>query len=673
MKNRWSDQETASLSKTELLVYSSRLIGLEDQLVLWGGGNTSIKLQQQDHLGRSIRVLLVKGSGSDLKSCQLKDFAPLRLEELVAAELHEEMTDEAMVDYLNRCLVNPKSPRPSIETLMHAFIPYDHVDHTHADAILSITNTKNIHKIFEKLFAQDMVFVPYIKPGFPLARAVAKAFKKSPRSRGAILEKHGIFTWGNSAKESYQTMIEMVTRAEDYVKNFRPNQPPFGKTSSTTADQCQQNYLEIAPKLRGMVGKIQKFILNHSCPPDVVEFANSERGNVISQKGPATPDHLSRTKKSCLFTQKDWVKDLEKYQRDYEAYFARYQDATMKLQDANPRVLIIPQVGMVTLGKDIKSAKIAGDIYQHTIDIFKNASTIDEYESISERDLFEMEYWPLELYKLSLAPPERDLARHIALVTGAASGIGKAVALRLAEEGCHLVIGDVDEARIRNVAQEIKERCGQDLCVPVVMDVTNEDSVKKAFGQAILAFGGLDILISNAGIAMPRSITDLSLEEWEKSFAVNARGHFLCAREAIKIFKTQNMGGNIVFVATKNVMAPGKDFGAYSAAKAAEAQLAKVIAIEYGHLGIRTNIVNPDAVFGDSRLWSETVKKERAEAHGIPVEGLEEFYRKRNLLHTQVTPRDVAEAILFLSTNRSAKITGCTLTVDGGVKEAFPR
>lgn len=673
MKNRWSDQEAAALSATDILVYRSRLIGQEDQMVLWGGGNTSVKLQQKDHLNRSIRVLLVKGSGSDLKSCQPRDFASLRLDELLATQNRDRMTDEEMVDYLGLCLVNPKSPRPSIETWMHAFIPHDHVDHTHADAILAVTNTKNIHKIFEKLFVKDMALVPYIKPGFSLAKAVGSTIKKSPRMRGVLLEKHGIFTWGRTAKESYETMIEMVTRAEEYINQNRSNHLPFGKIRSANPGEARNLYLESAPKLRGLISQTQKFILTHSSEPPVMEFANSELGIRISRKGPATPDHLLRTKRSCLFVQEDLAKDLEKYNRDYQDYFSRHQNPSVKLQDTNPRVVMMPNMGMVAIGKDIQSAKITKDIYEHTITIFKNASTIDEYESIPEKEIFEMEYWPLELYKLSLAPPEKDLARHIALITGAASGIGKAAAFRLAEEECHLVVGDIDENGIRDVAKEINKRFGESVSVPVVMDVTDELSVQKAFEQSILHFGGIDILISNAGIAMPRPVMDLSLEEWERSFAVNARGHFLCARAALKIFKMQNIGGNIIFVATKNVMAPGKDFGAYSAAKAAEAQLAKVIAIEYGPLGIRVNIVSPDAVFENSRLWSENVRKERALAHGIPVEKLEEYYQNRNLLHVQVTPRDVAETILFLSSSRSSKITGCTLTVDGGVKEAFPR
>jgi NAD(P)-dependent dehydrogenase (short-subunit alcohol dehydrogenase family) len=328
---------------------------------------------------------------------------------------------------------------------------------------------------------------------------------------------------------------------------------------------------------------------------------------------------------------------------------------------------------MFTVGKDRRTAGIVGEIYHHTVSVLGAASAFGRYVSLSAQDAFDVEYWPLELYKLTLAPPEKELARRVALVTGGASGIGRAVALRLAVEGAHVVIADLDAAGARKVAEEAVAAAGSGRAIGVEMDVTSESSVRAALAAAVLAYGGLDIVVSNAGIAHSTPIDQLELADWERSFAVNSTGHFLVAREALRLMKAQGLGGSFVFVATKNVMSPGKDFAAYSAAKAAEAQLAKVLALEGGPHGIRSNLVNPDAVFRDSRLWSADVRRERARAQGIAVDDLEEFYRKRNILARPILPEDVAEAALFLASDRSAKTTGCTLTVDGGVKDAFPR
>jgi NAD(P)-dependent dehydrogenase (short-subunit alcohol dehydrogenase family) len=328
---------------------------------------------------------------------------------------------------------------------------------------------------------------------------------------------------------------------------------------------------------------------------------------------------------------------------------------------------------MFTAGRDRRTAGIVSDMYHHTIDVIGGATLLGRYVSLSSKDAFDVEYWPLELYKLTLAPPEKELARRIALITGGASGIGRAVARRLAAEGAHVIVGDVDEAGAATTAEEIVRAVGAGRAIGLRMDVTDEASVRAAFEAAVLAYGGLDVLVSNAGIAHSAPVADMARGDWERSFAVNSTGHFLVAREAMRVLIRQRLGGALVFVATKNVMAPGKDFAAYSAAKAAEAQLAKVLALEGAAHGIRSNIVNPDAVFQDSRLWSEEVRRQRAQAQGIGVDQLEDFYRKRNLLGVRILPEDVAEAVLFLASDRSAKTTGCTITVDGGVREAFPR
>jgi rhamnulose-1-phosphate aldolase/alcohol dehydrogenase len=441
----------------------------------------------------------------------------------------------------------------------------------------------------------------------------------------------------------------------------------------------------VAPRLRGRLGRGRRVILQFDDSPRVTEFVSSVEGPALSQVGPATPDHTIYTKRLPCFVDAPRATDdvlavwdavdqaIDRFVADYTAYFEAYRFAGAELVDPLPRVVLVPGLGMFTAGRDRRTAGIVQDIYHHTIDVIGNASTFGRYVSLTARDAFDVEYWPLELYKLTLAPPERELARRIALVTGGASGIGRAVARRLAAEGAHVVVGDVDEAGAAKTADELARAAGAGRALGLRMDVTSEASVRAAFEETVLAYGGLDILVSNAGIAHSAPVERMALGDWERSFAVNATGHFLVAREAMRILIPQGLGGALVFVATKNVMSPGKDFAAYSAAKAAEAQLAKVLALEGAPHGIRSNIVNPDAVFQDSRLWSDEVRRERAAAQGIAVDQLEDFYRRRNLLGVRILPEDVAEAVLFLASDRSSKTTGCTLTVDGGVKDAFPR
>jgi len=442
--------------------------------------------------------------------------------------------------------------------------------------------------------------------------------------------------------------------------------------------------LAIGPALRGLVSRNRRAILHFDDAPDVLEFVGSKEAGALSQVGPATPDHTIYTKRVACFVETDHPRDadrvktalreaVERFVADYTRYFESHRQEGMTLLDPFPRVILVPGLGMFTTGKDKRVALIVDDIYHHTISVLGGASAIGSFVSLTPKDAFDVEYWPLELYKLTLAPPEKELARRAALVTGGASGIGKAVARRLGQEGAHVVVADLDEGGARKVADDIVTANGTGRGLGLRMDVTSEASVRQGFEAATLAYGGLDIVVSNAGIAVSAPLDAMVLSDWERSFAVNATGHFLVAREALRLLKRQGLGGAFVFVATKNVMSPGKDFGAYSASKAAEAQLAKIVALEGGAYGIRANIVNPDAVFQDSRLWSEEVRRERARAQGITVEQLEEFYRKRNILGVSILPEDVAEAVLFLASDRSAKTTGCTLTVDGGVRDAFPR
>jgi len=501
-----------------------------------------------------------------------------------------------------------------------------------------------------------------------------------------VLAQHGTITWGATVREAYEATIELITRAEEAIAERRRGRRAFGgpHVAILPAAQGRALALHIAPRLRGRLSRPRRQILGFDDDARVTEFVSSVEAPAVSQIGPATPDHTIYTKRLPCFVGLERADDapgvvaaiersLAAFERDYAAYVDAHRGPSVELIDALPRVVLVPGLGMFTIGRDRRTAGIVSDIYHHTIDVIGNATAFGGYVSLTAKDAFDVEYWPLELYKLTLAPPEKELARRIALVTGGASGIGRAVARRLATEGAHVLVGDVDEAGAKKTAEEIIAAVGAGRALGLAMDVTNEASIRAAFEAAVLTWGGLDILVSNAGIAHSAPVAEMSIADWERSFAVNSTGHFLVAREAMRVMIAQGIGGALVFVATKNVMAPGKDFAAYSAAKAAEAQLAKVLALEGAPHGIRSNIVNPDAVFQDSRLWSDDVRRQRAQAQGITVDQLEDFYRKRNLLGARILPEDVAEAVLFLASDRSAKTTGCTITVDGGVREAFPR
>jgi rhamnulose-1-phosphate aldolase/alcohol dehydrogenase len=701
MQSRWDDEALSGRDPVDQLVQVSRWVGAETSLALWGGGNTSIKVTEPDLLGRPVRVLRVKGSGSDLKSVTRRDFPGVRLAEVLALLERDEMGDQEMVDYLARCLQEPGSPRPSIETLLHGFLEAAAVIHTHADAIVALTNTEQGQRVVEDLFGKDALWIPYRRPGFRLSREVWAAVRGRPEARAIVLSKHGLSTWGATLREAYLATIELVTRAEERLREAARGRRVFGPPAVAAPDPATRRGVAraVAPVLRGLLGRRRRVVLRFDDDPAVLELVGAPEAARLTRIGPATPDHTIHSKRlPCFVPLADPASPdhvigalgpaIERFVQDYTAYFEAHRHGQLMrpgagggpeagpapaLTDPCPRVVLLPGLGMFTSGKDARTAGIVAEIYRHTAWVLRAASAVGPYASLSARDAFEVEYWPLELYKLQTAPAERELARRVALVTGGASGIGRAVARRLAREGAHVVVTDLDGEGARRVAEEIAAEAGGARPLGLAMDVTAEPSVAEAFDAAVEAYGGIDVVVSNAGIAHAAPIDRMALADWERSFAVNATGHFLVTRASLRVLKAQGLGGSLVFVATKNVLSPGKDFAAYSASKAAEAQLAKVAALEGGPHGVRVNLVNPDAVFRDSRLWSDEVRRERARAQGIAVEALEEHYRTRNLLGVSVLPEDVAEAVLFLASDRAAKTTGCTLTVDGGLRDAFPR
>jgi len=696
MQSLWRDDEARGLAPIDLLVLRSRLYGRDPSLVLWGGGNTSLKQEETDFRGRPIAVLRIKGSGADLKSIAAADFPGLRLDDLLPLQERAAMEDDAMVDWLRRCLVDPSSRRPSIETLLHAFVPHPHVDHTHADAILALADQQDARRHVEAAFGPDAVFVPYRRPGFLLSKEVGEAVRGAPGARCAVLERHGLIVWGESARESYEATVAILTRAEEYARDRARGRVALGPLVHPPLEAPLRRRIaaRLLPRLRGALARAAagpsdpRVILHYEEDADLLDFVGREGAAAVALEGPATPDHLMYTRVRPLvvslhdrpiageadgdrlaeIVEKEIAKSVDWYR-----LFVRKHGGDESRVDPRPRLLLVPGLGAITAWKDARHARIVADIARHAAAVMRAAAGLGEYRSLSLQEAYDIEFWPLELYRMSLQPKEPELGRRVALVTGAARGIGRGTALRLAAAGCHVAVTDRDGEGALSVAAAIVAAHGEDRAISCALDVTDEASVAAGFEAAALAWGGVDIVVSNAGIAHVSSVERMELRDWDRTLAVNATGHFLVSREAVRLLKKQGTGGSIVVIGSKNVLAPGKDFGAYSASKAAQVQLARVLAIEAAPDRIRVNLVHPDAVFQDSGLWSEEVRQERARAHGIAPAEIEEFYRKRNLLGENVTAEDVAEAVLWLASDRSLKTTGCILTVDGGLREAFPR
>lgn len=669
MQSRWSSEAAAGLDPLALRVYTSRLLGAESSLVLFGGGNTSVKHDGADPRGGTRRTLTIKGSGTDLASIGPDGFAPLALDDLIALRDRTTLEDDTMVELVTLALLDTGAPRPSIETLLHAFIPLDWIDHSHADAILTLTNQPDGAARVLDALGGVAGLVPYIKPGFDLSKAAADAFDADPSVVGLVLDKHGLVTFGETAQESYERHIELVSQAEAHVTRSW-----FGPRLPTSEPNIAVSRLALA--LRGLLSRRRHMIVRSNTGPRVRAFADRHDVRRISQQGPATPDHVLRTKRLPLVLPSadpaDAPRAVAGYETAYDAYVSGYTDPSDDFRhDPGPRIVLAPGVGMFTTGRTASDADTVAQIYRHTMDVIEGAESMGGYAALPARDLFDIEYWPLELYKLKLAPPDRELAGRVALVTGAASGIGRATAQRLASAGAHVFVADVDSEGAEAAATAIRDE--GDAADSLTLDVTDTDAVAAAMRSVFLAVGGIDVVVSNAGIADAASIDTLDLEAWQRSLDVNATGHFLVTQAAVRAMRTQGLGGSVILVCTKNVFDPGRDFGAYSAAKAAQLQLGRILAIENGAHGIRVNMVNPDAVFTDSRLWSADLRAGRAAAHGIDVSELEDFYRRRNLLQTPIRPDDVAEAVLFLAGDRAGKTTGAVLPVDGGVRGAFPR
>lgn len=685
--SKWDQSRAGSLSPLQALTYRSHLLGSDRAVANFGGGNTSVKVRERDHTGGEIDVLWVKGSGSDLATVTEQDFTGLRLAEVLPLIGRTAMSDEHMVAYLSLCQIAPSMPRSSIETLLHAFIPYSHVDHTHADATNMIACAANGEELAQECFGDDAVWIPYIRPGFALSKQVGEAVRNNPGAKLALFAKHGLVTWGETGRDSYERTIDAINRAVDFVCARGRDRAAFGGQSigSLSDSQRRDLFAAILPTLRGAVSKLSPKILLVDSSEPVMEFVCGSDSRELCRIGAACPDHLIRTKMIPMWVDfdpergsVDGLKESirqgsEEYRRRYVAYFERNKDALGApddvMFDPYPRVVYIAGLGVVAIGQDAKAASLSRDFCYRAIAVMRGAGQVDRFVSLTEEESFAVEYWPLELYKLQKAPPPKELAGRIALVTGGAGGIGGAVVKTLAAQGACVVVADRDASG----AQEVAGRTDGDV-EATRMDVTDEREVIEAFQTAVLNFGGVDIVVSNAGLASSAPIEETTVELWDRNHEVLAKGYFLTAREAFKVLKQQAMGGTIIFVGSKNALAAGKNAGAYSSAKAAELHLARCLAEEGGAFGIRVNCVNPDAVLQGSKIWDSGWREERAQAYGINPEELEEYYRQRNTLKVSIFPEDIASAVLFFaSSGRSGKSTGNIVNVDGGVSASYTR
>lgn len=687
VQSLWNNAE-ASKQKAgvEELVYRSNLIGSDRSVCNWGGGNTSLKTVEKDFRGRDVEVMWVKGSGSDLATMKAQHFTGLRLEDIRPLIERDEMPDEEMVAYLSHCMIDSKHPRASIETLLHAFLPYPHVDHTHPDAIISLCCADNGKEIAKEIYGDTFVWVPYIRPGFTLSKMIAEGVKNNPNAQLVLMEKHGLVTWGETSEACYNQTIAMIQKAESYINERIQEDRAFGGRQADTLPEEERKAIlaGVMPVIRGAVSDGKKMICTYDDGDDVLQFVNSKNAKELSQVGAACPDHLVHTKRVPLFV--DWTPSagaaglkeavrsgIEAYKAEYKAYFERNKHEGDVMFEAAPRVILIPGIGMVNTGKSVAMAGVSGALYHRAIAVMKGATALGEFVSLNENESYNVEYWPLELYKLTLAPAEAEFSRKVAFITGGAGGIGSETARRLVSEGAHVVLADLNLEGAEKVAAEINAKYGEGRAKAVKMDVTSEEMVIAALGETALAYGGVDIIVNNAGLATSSPFDETSLKEWNLNMNVLGTGYFLVAREAFKQMKEQGLGGSMIFVGSKNSVYAGKNVTAYSSVKALEAHLARCIAAEGGEHGIRVNTILPDAILQGSAIWNSNWRNERAAAYGIEPDQLEEHYRKRTTLLVNIYPKDVAEGIAFFASSKAEKTTGCMLTIDGGVPAAFTR
>lgn len=707
MKNRWTksgaQQAVSQWGPTcgELLalrLYSAQLLGADSALVLHGGGNVSVKSTITSVLEDNIETLFVKGSGFDLATLSPDGLSGLDLAYLRRLRTLDQLTDEQMVNELRTHLFDAGAPTPSIETLLHAFLPHRYVDHSHADALLTLTNQRDGDAMVRDALGERVAILPYIRPGFELAKAVADCYDANPQVVGIVLLFHGLVTFGEDAETSYDRHIELVDACETFIRTraaggsksrlvgSRREQPNGGKQTEDPAALAAR----VAPILRGIIAQptgdedrpFLRSILEWRAAEELLEFIHSADGKTAAASGPLTCDHLIHTKPRALYVAEPAWSDesalrrqiesaMATYRKDYHAYATTYDTDRL---DAAPRVILLPGAGLFCWGPTKRAAQITADIAEHTLLVKSHANAIGPYTSLPDAELFDMEFRPLQQRKLK-HDNHGTLQGQVVVISGGAGAIGSAVAQVCAEQGAYTIVADIGKNRIDQIVQSIEDSCGPGTAHGVLMDVTDEESARRGFEDIVRTCGGVDVLVPNAGVAHVAALADMEVSDFRRVMEINTVGYMLFMREGIRIMKRQELGGNIVINASKNVFGPGKDFGAYSASKAAGHQLGKVAAIELAADHIRVNMINTDAVFGDenmpSGLWA-TVGPQRAKSRNLSEADLPEYYRRRNLLRARITGRHVGNAVVFFASN-ATPTTGATLPVDGGVIEAFPR
>jgi rhamnulose-1-phosphate aldolase/alcohol dehydrogenase len=688
--NRWSDERASRLSPAELLLYRSNLLGSDLTVTNFGGGNTSAKLQEKDPLtAANTTVLWVKGSGGDIGSMQLDGFSTLYLDKLLGLERiyrGVEFEDE-MVGYLPHCTFNLNPRAASIDTPLHGYLPFAHIDHVHPDAIIALAASSGGERATRDIWGGQVGWLAWKRPGFDLGLRLRDYVAKQPGLRGVMLAGHGIICWGDTSKRCYENTIDLIANAAKYLNSKLAGKPAFGGPSlevgvtTRPAPERAAIAARLMPRLRGLMKGDRLKAGHFSDDAETLEFVGSADFEKLAGIGTSCPDHFLRTKIAPLTLDPTRFDDdaylsqaIGDYRDRYSAYYKRCAGPNdPKMRDPNPVVVLAPGVGRMTFAADKTTARLAGEFYGNAINVMRGAEAIGGYLGLDEKEAFNIEYWALEEAKLQRMPKPKPLVGKIALVTGAAGGIGAACATRLLADGACVMLTDRDVEALDSVRKELTQRHGKDVVRSAVCDVTNETQVQAAFDDCAREFGGLDILVANAGLASSAPVEETTLALWRKNYEVLADGYFLSARSAFTLMKRQR-AGSIIFIGSKNALAATPNASAYASAKAAAVHLARCLALEGAEHGIRVNVVNPDAVIRGSKIWDGDWRKERAGAYGIdPGEELEEFYRKRSLLKMNVLPEDIAEAVWYFASAASAKSTGNILNVDAGNAQAFTR
>ncbi len=692
----WDDAEAARLGGDEvaLLIYRSNLLGADLRLTNYGGGNTSCKLMSKDPLtGSEVEVMWIKGSGGDIGTLKKSGLAALYVDRLRSLKnvYRGVAYEDEMVELFNHCIYDLASKAPSIDTPLHGFLPFKHIDHLHPDAAIAIAAAKDGKKITQELFNGTIGWVEWKKPGFELGLQLKQCLDENPGIRGIMLGSHGLFTWGDTAYESYINTLEVIERCAEYLEeNYGKKAPVFGgqKIQSLDESDRKKQAAAIAPILRGFCSSERHMIGHFTDDPRVLEFINSHDLGRLAPLGTSCPDHFLRTKISPLVLDlrpDEDLSDVKALQDRLAPAFAAYRqmytdyyntckhDNSPAIRDTNPVIILYPGVGLFSFSKDKQTARVAAEFYTNAINVMKGAEAISEYTSLPRQEAFDIEYWLLEEAKLQRMPKPNALSGKIALITGSAGGIGKAIAKKFADEGAVVILNDINTERLEAAAEEFKKQYGKDAYTTSVLNVTKSEQINTALETAALAFGGVDIVVNNAGLSISKPIADHTEQDWDLLYDVLVKGQFFVTQAAVAVMKKQDIGGDVINIVSKNALVSGPNNAGYGSAKAAQLHLSRLNAAELGADGIRVNVVNPDAVISDSNIWAGGWAEGRAKAYGITVEELPAYYAKRTLLNQIILPADIADACFAFTGGLLSKSTGNVLNVDGGVAMAFVR